>query len=334
MDPSLLPIFWGGLISFAILVYVLLDVFDLGVGILFGTTRREDQKAQMLAAIGPVWDGNETWLILVGASLYGAFPVVYAVFLSALYLPVTLLLFALIFRGVAFEFRNRASRMRWLWDGGFFFGSLIAAFVQGAAIGNMVQGLRVEGGYYAGGSFDWVNPFGLLCGVGLIVGYALLGATWLVLKTGGELRDWAAARIRWLLIGALGFVVLALVFVLATDEAVVQRWVEHPWLAVFPLLAAVATVLLYRWSSHRRGDAVPFLLTAAIFLTAFLMLGGSFWPYMVPYSISIADAASPTSSLEFLFHGAALVVFPVVLLYTAGVYWVFRGKVDHGADCP
>ena len=166
MDPSLLPIFWAGLIAFAILVYVVLDGFDLGVGILFGTTRREDQRSRMLAAIAPVWDGNETWLILVGASLFGAFPVVYAVFLSAFYLPVALLLFALIFRGVAFEFRHRAERMRGLWDWGFFLGSLIAAFVQGAAIGNMVQGLAIEGTHYAGGSFDWVNPFALLSGLG------------------------------------------------------------------------------------------------------------------------------------------------------------------------
>ncbi len=328
MDPTLLPIFWAGLIAFAILVYVVLDGFDLGVGILFGTTRREDRRSRMLAAIAPVWDGNETWLVLVGASLFGAFPVVYAVFLSAFYLPVALLLFALIFRGVAFEFRHRAERMRGLWDWGFFLGSLIAAFVQGAAIGNMVQGLTIEGTHYAGGSFDWVNPFALLSGLGLVVGYALLGAAWLVLKTEGELRDWATRRIRWLVVGAVAFIALCLTFVLMTDDDVVARWIERPWLAVFPMLGAMVAVTLYRWPTHRRGDGVPFALTAVIFLAAFLMLGGSFWPYMVPYSITIAEAAAPQASLAFMFYGAGLVVFPVVLIYTIGVYWVFRGKID------
>ena len=185
MDASWLAIFWAGLIAFAILVYVLLDGFDLGVGILFGTTGNEVFRGRMMSAIAPVWDGNETWLILVGASLFGAFPIIYAIFLPAFYLPVALLLFSLIFRGVAFEFRYRTKRMRWLWDWGFFLGSLIAAFVQGAAIGTMVQELPVVGGRYAGGSFEWVNAFSILCGVGLVIGYALLGASWLVLKTSG-----------------------------------------------------------------------------------------------------------------------------------------------------
>jgi cytochrome d ubiquinol oxidase subunit II len=332
MDATLLPAFWAGLIAFAIIVYVLLDGFDLGVGILFGTVKREDYRAHMFSAIAPVWDGNETWLILVGASLFGAFPVVYAIFLSAFYLPVALLLFALIFRGVAFEFRNRAGRMRSVWDWGFFLGSLIAAFVQGAAIGNMVQVLTVEDRYFAGGSFDWVNPFGILCGVGLVVGYALLGASWLVHKTDGELQEWAAARIPWLLIGVVGFIVLALLFVLFNDLRVMQRWSERPWLWVLPLLGATAAVLVFRWRLHRGRDATPFLLTLLIFLAAYLMLGGSFWPYMIPYSISIDDAANPTASLLFMFYGAAVVVFPVVLIYTAGVYWIFRGKVGTTAE--
>ena len=331
IDVTLLPTIWAGLIAFAIIVYVLLDGFDLGVGILFGTTKQESYRRNMMSAIAPVWDGNETWLILVGASLYGAFPIIYAVFLPAFYLPVALLLFALIFRGVAFEFRYRAEKMRWLWDWGFFLGSAIATFVQGAAIGTMVQELPVENGQYAGGSFDWVNGFSILCGFGLVIGYALLGASWLVLKTSGELRDWAYSRIGWLLLGVLVFLLLAYLFALQTNLRVMSRWQESPWLFVFPAIGLVATVaLLFGWRK-RIADWLPFLMTAVIFLMAFLTLAGSFWPYMIPFSITVEQAAAPPESLTFMFYGAGLVVFPVVLIYTIVVYWIFRGKVrDEG----
>src|SRR5918996_353592 len=185
MDPSSLPTFWAAVIGFGILVYVVLDGYDLGVGILFGTTRDERSRAQMMAAIAPFWDGNETWLVLIGAGLFGAFPMVYAILLPAFYLPLALMLLGLIFRGVAFEFRYRSERMRGVWDIGFCLGSMVVAFVQGAALGTMVQELPVDDGQYAGGSFDWLTPFSVLCGVGLVVGYALLGASWLVLKTEG-----------------------------------------------------------------------------------------------------------------------------------------------------
>jgi cytochrome d ubiquinol oxidase subunit II len=332
MDASWLPIFWAALIAFAILVYVLLDGFDLGVGILFGTTGNEVYRRRMMAAIAPVWDGNETWLILVGASLFGAFPMIYAIFLPAFYLPVALLLFALIFRGVAFEFRYRTERMRWLWDWGFFLGSLIAAFVQGAAIGTMVQELTIVDGRYAGGSFEWVNAFSILCGVGLVVGYALLGASWLVLKTSGSLREWAYDRVGWLLLGVLVFLALAFVFALATDLRVMHRWVESPWLIVFPAIGALATFALFAAWRNRRSDRLPYLMTAIIFFAAFLTLAGSFWPYMIPFSVTIQEAAAPPQSLSFMFYGAGIVVFPVVLIYTVVVYWIFRGKVQEDAD--
>jgi cytochrome d ubiquinol oxidase subunit II len=332
MDASWLPICWAGLIAFAILVYVLLDGFDLGVGILFGTTDNEGFRGHMMSAIAPVWDGNETWLILVGASLFGAFPMIYAIFLPAFYLPVALLLFALIFRGVAFEFRYRTERMRWLWDWGFFLGSLIAAFVQGAAIGTMVQELPVAGGQYAGGSFGWLTGFSVLCGVGLIIGYALLGASWLVLKTSGPLRDWAYARIGWLLLGVLVFLALAFAFALDSHLRVMDRWSESPWLIVFPVIGAAATVTLFVGWRKRLSDGLPFAMSAIIFLAAFLTLAGSFWPYMIPFSVTIADAAAPPQSLAFMFYGAGLVVFPIVLIYTVVVYWIFRGKVRDQAD--
>jgi len=328
MDATWLQIYWAGLIAFAILVYVILDGFDLGVGILFGTTGDEQFRGTMMSAIAPVWDGNETWLILVGASLFGAFPMIYAIFLPAFYLPVALLLFALIFRGVAFEFRYRTEKRRWLWDWGFFLGSTIAAFVQGAAIGTMVQELPVVNGQYAGGSFEWVNGFSILCGVGLVIGYALLGACWLVLKTRGLLQDWAYARVGWLLTGVLVFLVLAFFFALDENLRVMNRWAETPWLIVFPAIGALATIALFVGCRSRNSDHLPFIMTAIIFASAFLTLAGSFWPYMIPYSVTIAEAAAPPESLTFMFYGAGIIVFPVVLIYTCVVYWIFRGKVS------
>jgi cytochrome bd ubiquinol oxidase subunit II len=326
MDASWLPLFWAAVIAFAILVYVLLDGFDLGVGILFGTTREEGFRVSMMSAIAPFWDGNETWLVLIGASLFAAFPMVYAIFLPAFYLPVAWLLFGLIFRGVAFEFRYRTERMRWLWDWGFFLGSLIAAFVQGAAIGTMVEELPVVDSRFAGGSFIWLTPFSILCGVGLVLGYALLGATWLVLKTEGALHDWADRRVRWLLAGVLAFLVLAFVSALAKHLRVMDRWLEAPWLLVFPAIGALAAYGLWQ-RAQRYRDWLPYALTVVIFVAAYLTMVGSFWPYMIPFSVTMWDAAAPPQSLTFLFYGAGLVVFPVVLIYTVGVYWIFRGKV-------
>ena len=327
MDATALPIVWAGLIALAILVYVLLDGFDLGIGILFGTTKNEGYRRRMMATIAPVWDGNETWLVLVGASLYGAFPIVYAIFLPAFYLPVALLLFGLIFRGVAFEFRHRTNRLRWLWDWGFFLGSFIATFVQGAAIGAMVQELAVVDGRFAGGSFDWVSGFSILCGIGLVVGYALLGASWLVLKTSGSLREWAYARVGGLLLGVNVFLLLALAYALFSDLRVMSRWLESPWLLVFPAIGFIATFFLFRSYRNRDNDSLPFAMTSLIFLVAFLTMAGSFWPYMIPFSVTVEAAAAPTESLEFMFYGAGLVAFPIVILYTAFTYWIFRGKV-------
>jgi hypothetical protein len=203
MEPSNLALFWAGVIACAILLYVILDGLDLGVGVLFGTTREEAHRVRMMGTIAPFWDGNETWLVVIGAGLFAAFPDVYAVFLGAFYLPVLLLLLGLIFRGVAFEFRFRSERMRWLWDWGFFLGSTVVAFVQGAAVGAMIRGIPIVDGQYAGSPFGWLHPFPVLTGIGLVLGYALLGAGWLVLKSDGELRDWAYARIRWLAVGVL-----------------------------------------------------------------------------------------------------------------------------------
>ncbi len=329
---SELALFWAAAIALSIMVYVILDGFDLGVGILFGSARDETQRAQMMNTIAPFWDGNETWLVIVGAGLFATFPVVYAVFLGAFYIPVLLLLFGLIFRGVAFEFRHRSGKLRWLWDRGFVLGSIVVAFVQGAAVGAMLRGIAVSNGQFAGGTFDWLHPFAVLTGIGLVFGYALLGAGWMVVKSDGALRDWAYARIPWLV--AIVFVVIAACFavVLLIDTgAVAQNHLrDRPWGLVFPLLGLAALVAVVLAARARR-DALPFAFMVLFFLCAFLTLGVMFWPYMVPYQITVASAAAPDVSLRFLFYGG-VVVLPVIAVYTIGVYWVFRGKVHEGYD--
>jgi len=328
MEPSTLALFWAGVIAFSILVYVLLDGFDLGVGILFGTTRDEAKRAQMMSAIAPFWDGNETWLVIVGASLFAAFPAVYAVFLGALYLPVAHMLIGLILRGVAFEFRYRAERSRWLWDRGFFVGSLFVAFVQGAAVGALMRGIPVEGGQFAGTSLDWLHPFPVLTGIGLVLGYALLGAGWLVLKNEGELRDWAYARIPRLLVAVA--VVLGLAFAAAVTVDLtgdLQRGAHRltGWTLAFPLVSAAALASVWP-AATARLDHLPFALTAFAFIAAFATLAAMMWPYMIPYALTVGDAAAPDASLRFFLY-AGIVVLPLIAAYTIGVYWVFRGKV-------
>src|SRR5271155_4827534 len=244
MEATNLAVFWAGVIALSILIYVILDGFDLGVGILFGFARDEPKRVQMLNTIAPFWDGNETWLVIIGASLFAAFPAVYAVFLSAFYLPVLLLLFGLIFRGIAFEFRNRAGAMRWVWDWVLFVGSVVVAFAQGAAIGAMMRGVPVVNNQYTGDAFGWLHPFSVLTGIGLVLGYALLGAAWLVLKSEGQLRTWAYARIPWL-VGAV-FVVLGLAFLVSVTVdagAIAQSNLrDRHWGLVFPILAVLALI--------------------------------------------------------------------------------------------
>jgi cytochrome bd ubiquinol oxidase subunit II len=325
MEPSGLALFWAAVLAGAILIYVVLDGFDLGVGVLFGTTRDETRRVHMMDTIAPFWDGNETWLVVIGAGLFAAFPDVYAIFLGAFYFPVLLLLFGLIFRGVAFEFRFRGARMRRVWDAGFFWGSTVVAFVQGAAIGAMMRGIPVADGQYAGGPFGWLHPFAILTGIGLVLGYALLGAGWLLLKSEGELRDWARRRITWLASGVLA--VLGLAFALIFDYSVLahSNLQARPWGLVFPAVGVLALVGVTLGARQRR-DGLPFAMAVLFFLAAFLSLGVMFWPYMIPYSVTVASAAAPEASLGFLFYGG-VVVLPVIAAYTIGVYWVFRGKV-------
>jgi cytochrome d ubiquinol oxidase subunit II len=318
--------FWVVILAISILLYVLLDGFDLGIGILFGLTGSERKRRAMLSAVAPIWDGNETWLVVAGVVLWGAFPVVYATLLSAFYLPVLLMLAGLILRGIALEFRHKAVRMRAVWDAGFAGGSLFAAFMQGLMVGALVEGLPISNGHYTGGDFGWLSPFAPLCGVGLCFGYALLGACWVVRKCEAEIRDAAYRLIPYLAIGLLVFLIAVFAYALAENLQVVDRWLERPYLFVFPVAGALAAVAL-AVSVQLRQDALPFTMVVLIFVAAFGTLAISFWPYMIPFSISIDDAAAPHSSLAFMFWGAGLFVFPLMLLYTAISYSAFRGKV-------
>jgi len=280
----------------------------------------------MMNAIAPVWDGNETWLVVTGVVLWGAFPIVYATLLSAFYLPLLLMLAGLILRGVAFEYRHKAERMRSLWDACFAGGSLVAAFMQGAAVGALVVGLPISNGRYVGGEFGWLSPFPLLCGVGLCMGYALLGACWLVRKCEAEVRDTAYRLIPYLSLGLAVFLVIVFAFALSENFQVMDRWLERPYLLVFPLIGAVAAIVLAA-SIRQRRDGLPFYMVVVIFGAAFGTLAISFWPYMIPFSITIEAAAAPHVSLAFMFWGAGLFVFPLMLIYTAISLRVFRGKI-------
>jgi cytochrome d ubiquinol oxidase subunit II len=321
--------FWVLLLAISILLYVLLDGVDLGVGILFGLTSSEIRRRAMLSAVAPIWDGNETWLVVTAVILWGAFPVVYATLLSAFYLPLIVMLLGLILRGVAFEFRYKTQRLRWIWDLSFAGGSLIATFIQGMTVGALVEGLQVTNGQYSNGDFGWFTPFAAICGIGLCLGYALLGACWLVKKCDAEVRDRAHRQIRVLAVSVLVFLIVVFVYALAEHLPILHRWIDRPYLFAFPAFGAVAAIVLAR-SILRHNDHWPFYMVAAIFVSAFGTLALSFWPYIIPFVITIDEAAAPQSSLMFMFWGG-VVVFPLMLLYTLISYSVFRGKIRTAA---
>ena len=318
--------FWVAILAVSILLYVLLDGFDLGVGMLFGLTGKEERRRAMMSAVAPIWDGNETWLVVAAVVLWGAFPVVYATLLSAFYLPLLLMLAGLILRGVAFEYRNKTERLRWIWDASFAGGSLVAVFMQGLTVGALVEQLPVANGHYTGGEFGWFSPFAVLCGVGLCLGYALLGACWLVRKCEGDVREESYRLIPYLAVALLVFLVVVFAYALAENLQIVHRWLERPYLFAFPAIGIVAAIAL-AVSVRTRRDSLPFYMVALMFTAAFGTLAISFWPYMIPFSITVEQAAAPHSSLAFMFWGEGLFVFPLMLLYTVISYTVFRGKI-------
>ena len=323
--------FWVALLAISMLLYLLLDGFDLGVGMLYGLTRSENDRKTMLGTIAPVWDGNETWLVVIGVILWGAFPVVYATLVSAFYVPVIVMLLGLILRGVSFEFRNKAVHTRWLWDSCFTMGSLAASFTQGVMVGALVKGLQFTNGQYSGGVLGWFSDFSILCGAGLCLGYALLGACWLVRKCESEVRDVARRQIPILAAAVLAFLVVVFIHALSDNLPIMHRWVDRPYLFVFPAVGAVAALVLASSILHH-NDYWPFYMVSLMFSAAFGTLALSFWPYMIPFSISIEEGAAPHSTLAFMFWGEGVWVFPLMLLYTVIGYRVFRGKLGsmHG----
>ena len=323
---------WAFIIALAVFIYVVMDGFDLGLGILFPLFPGKQDRDVITNTVAPVWDGNETWLVLGGGGLMAAFPLAYAILLPALYAPLIAMLIGLIFRGVAFEFRWRTRSTRNLWDIAFAGGSWVAALAQGIALGAILQGVHVEGRHYAGGWWDWLTPFSILTGVSLVVGYALLGATWLILKTEGDLRD-KAYRISWIL---LVLMLLAIAAVsLATPLLTIQyaqRWFSWPAIiltAPVPLAVIGVTVLLMK-NLAQKHDGWPFFLALALFFLSYAGLGISMYPYIVPQSITIWQAAAPQNSQIFMLVGVAGLV-PLILGYTGWAYWVFRGKVRAGS---
>ncbi|MGE4011770.1 MAG: cytochrome d ubiquinol oxidase subunit II [Alphaproteobacteria bacterium] len=326
-----LPLVWAAIIAFGIIMYVVLDGFDLGIGILFPLVRGPEDRDAMMNSVAPVWDGNETWMVLGGAALFGAFPLAYALLLSALYMPLIVMLLALIFRGVAFEFRFKAKRSRFLWDWSFAFGSILTAFAQGISLGAFIQGIAVTNRQYAGGPFDWLTPFSLCIGLGLVAGYATLGCGWLILKTEGELQRRCFKLMLPLAAILLLFIALASLWTPLLNARISARWFSMPnllYLAPVPILVAVAAFLLWRSIVNRR-DAQPFLLALALFLLGYAGLAISLWPFIVPPSVTIWDAAAPSASQSFMLVGM-LILIPVILAYTVYSYWVFRGKVRGG----
>ncbi|MCG6659647.1 cytochrome d ubiquinol oxidase subunit II [Halomonas campisalis] len=324
-----LSLIWALIIGFGVIMYVVMDGFDLGVGILYPFAPDEDARDVMMNSVAPVWDGNETWLVLGGAGLLGAFPLVYSVFLPALYIGVFLMLAGLIFRGIAFEFRFKSHRNRHWWNRAFCWGSAVAAFAQGVVVGSYIQGFAVEDFVYVGGAMDWLTPFTVLTGLGLMTGYALLGATWLILKSEGHVQDWAYRMVPGLLLGVLAVFAIISLWTPFVNPEVWARWfdrIELIW--IFPTLAMACAVWLWR-STRQRQEGQPFVATLGLFIFTYLGLVASKWPVIVPPDHTIWDAASAPESQLFLLLGV-LFVIPIVLTYTAWTYWVFRGKVKVG----
>jgi cytochrome bd ubiquinol oxidase subunit II len=327
-----LPVIWALLIGTSVILYVVLDGFDLGVGILFPFFPRESQRDLMMNSVAPYWDGNETWLVLGGGGLWVAFPLAYAIIMPAVYLPVIAMLLALIFRGVAFEFRWAAKPHHRKWDISFAGGSIAAAFSQGLVLGGLLQGVVVEDRRFAGGALDWFTPFSVFCGVALVIGYALIGATWLIMKTEGEVAERSRRLARPLLVALMAGIVGVSIWTPLVIPRIAERWFTLPnllYLAPIPLVTAV--VALWGWRALGRGaSAAPFFSAVMLFLLAFVGLVISNVPYLVPPTIDIWEAAAAPASQVFMLIGTVFLL-PIILVYVGFVYWVFRGKITEGA---
>lgn len=328
-----LSVIWFVIIVFATLMYIVMDGFDLGIGILFSATRDAEDRDVMVNSVAPVWDGNETWLVLGGAGLFGAFPLAYAVIIDALAIPLTLMLIGLIFRGVAFEFRFQATPShRPFWDRAFLGGSLLATFSQGVVVGAVINGFSVSGRAFSVGMLDWLTPFTLFCGLGLTIAYALLGATWLVMKSENPLQDKMRHTSRTLLLALLIAIAVISLWTPLAQPAIAARWFTLPnlfFLLPVPLLVVALGAWLWRDLRNPDRHALPFILTLGLVFLGFSGLGISIWPHIIPPGITLWQAAAPPQSQGFMLVGALLII-PVILGYTFWSYYVFRGKVQHG----
>ncbi len=327
-----LTVAWAALLVLAVYIYVVLDGFDLGIGLLFALYPERADRDVLMNTVAPVWDGNETWLILGGGGLFAAFPMAYAIIMPAVYAPIIAMLLALILRGVAFEFRWRTERWKKWWDLAFICGSALTAFSQGVILGAILQGIEVDGRAYGGGWWDWFSPFSFLTGVALTVGYGLLGATWLVMKTSGNIQE-RARRLAWGFgLGTLGCIAVVSLFTPYLEAAYYERWFALPtvfFVAPVPIAVVAIAVLMFRSLNIHNHEYRPFILALVLFALCFIGLGISVWPYIIPTEVSIWDAAAPYKSQIFMFVGA-VVLIPIILAYTAYAYWVFRGKIEPG----
>ena len=324
-----LPLIWFGVIATALFLYVLLDGFDLGVGILFPFAPSDECRDRMMNSIAPFWDGNETWLVLSGGGLFAAFPLAYSILMPALYMPVILMLLGLIFRGVAFEFRFKAVKSRFVWDYAFHFGSIVATFMQGMILGAFVKGVQVDGRSFAGHPFDWLNAYSFMTGVALLFGYALLGSTWLVMKTETITQHWARKCASYVL-GYVGvFMGIVSISMPMMNTGVRDLWFSLPncfYLLPVPLVTAGLFIRIWH-DLHKGLETRPFFMSIAVFLMGYFGLGVSLWPWLVPFAVTFRQAAAAGTSQSFLLVGT-VITLPVILSYTAYCYYVFRGKAS------
>lgn len=327
LDLSLL---WTGIIGFGVMMYVILDGFDLGIGILFPFAKDKRDKDVMMNTVAPIWDGNETWLVLGGAGLLAAFPKAYAMILPALYMPLVLFLFGLILRGISFEFRFKADRHQYIWDWSFSGGSILATFMQGIVLGNFIEGFPIVNGKYIGESFHWLTPFSILTGCGLLAGYALLGATWLVMKTENNLQEWCRKIALKLMFVVLAFIAMVSLWTPLEHKEIAARWFSWPnilYLLPVPFHTGVLGLALFI-SLKKKWEYLPFISTIGLFFLSYTGLAISLWPYIVPRVMTIWQAAAPPESQLFMIVGVLLLI-PLIIAYTIHSYWVFRGKVSH-----
>lgn len=327
-----LPFIWGVLICISILLYVILDGFDLGMGILFPFAPSENCRVKMMNSVTPFWDGNETWLVLGGGGLLVAFPLAYSILLPALYLPIIFMLIGLIFRGVAFEFRHKAPPHQVkIWDISFHAGSLLATFMQGVILGNLVQGISVTGRQFSGGAWDWAGSFALLNGLALIFGYGLLGSTWLIMKTDDVTQKWARRITPYLLTFVVLFVLIIAVTLPFIDKHDIRfKWLQQPWITMLfcvGILSLCSVIFIYKDSASSEHEKRPFILSCGLFILGFAVLGVSLWPWIVPFRFTLWEAAASSTSLSLMIIGTALFL-PLALSYTVLSYYVFRGKTS------